>query len=308
MRILVVGGSGFVGRHLVARLATANHSVTVPTRRYTRGRNLQTLPGVTIAAADVYDDAALDQLVQGKDAVVNLIGILQGNRGKPYGSDFAHAHVDIPRRIAQSCRRHNVQRLLHVSALGADSNGPSMYLRSKGDGEAEIRKIFSSWGQPGWTFFQPSVIFGADDNFTNMFASLARWFPVIPLAGANALMQPVYVGDVVDAIERSLADPRTHGKSYPLTGPQVYTLGEIARSCAAWSGHPRPVINVPSGLARIQAFFMERLPGPVILSRDNLDSMKVASTSSTAPAPELGLVPTGLETVAPRYLAHKSYE
>lgn len=307
MRILVIGGTGFIGRHLVARLALeATHSVIVPTRRYANGRALQTLPGVTVIPADVYDETVLDELVKGSDAVVNLIGILQGNRGRPYGSDFKRAHVEIPERIAQSCRRHGVKRFVHVSALGAASDGPSMYLRSKGDGEGVIQKVFTAWGERGWTFFQPSVIFGADDKFTTMFASLARWFPVLPLAGAHTRMQPVYVGDVVDAIDHALLDRRTYGKSYPLVGPQVYTMGEIARSCAAWAGHPRPVVNVPSGLARMQAFFMENLPGPTLLSRDNLDSMKVESVSRVMPAPELGVVPTGLETVAPRYLGRGS--
>lgn len=305
MRILVIGGTGFVGRHLAAKLATAHQDVVVPTRRYVQGRRLQTLPGVTVMEGDIFDDMQLDGMMRGCDAVVNLVGILQGGRGKPYGAEFARAHVELPERVAQACRRHNVRRLLHMSALGADSNGPSMYLRSKGDGQAAVRKVFAAWGQPGVTIFQPSVIFGSDDKFTNLFAGLARWFPLIPLAGAHTRMQPVYVGDVVDAIEHALWDRRTYGKSYPLVGPQVFTLGEIARLSATWGGHPRPVINVPSVFARLQAGVMECLPGPTLMSRDNLDSMKIESVSPEPIASELGVVPTGMEAVARRYLSRK---
>ncbi|MGY6269970.1 complex I NDUFA9 subunit family protein [Achromobacter denitrificans] len=302
MRILVIGGTGFIGRHLVARLSAGQHQIIVPTRLYSRGRDLQLLPTVTLVESDVHDDATLDRLARGCDAVVNLVGILHGNSGRPYGSDFARAHVLLPQRIAQACRRQGVSRMLHISALGADSHGDSMYQRSKGDGEAAIKNEFAGWREGGWTIFRPSVVFGADDQFTNMFARIARWLPVLPLAGAHARMQPVYVGDVVAAMASALGNTRTCGKTYELGGPQVYTLGEIARLCAAWSGHPRPVVSMPMGVGRMQARLFECLPGKPLMSRDNLDSLRRDNVCTGPIAPELHVVPTGLEAVAPRYL------
>ncbi len=302
MRILVIGGTGFIGRHLVARLSAGQHQVLVPSRLYARGRDLQLLPTVTVLEADVQDDATLDRLAEGCDAVVNLAGILHGNSGRPYGSDFARVHVHLPQRLAAVCRRQGVRRMLHMSALGADSGGPSMYQRSKGDGEAAVKQEFADWNPQGWTIFRPSVVFGPDDKFTNRFARLARCLPALPLAGAGARMQPVYVGDVVKAMETALTDSHAGGKTYELGGPQVYTLGEIARLCAAWGGHPRPVLPVPMGLGRLQARLFECMPGEPLMSRDNLDSLRTDNVCAGPIAPELRVVPTGLEAVAPGYL------
>ncbi|MDQ8033731.1 NAD-dependent dehydratase [Bordetella genomosp. 1] len=303
MRILVIGGTGFIGRHLVARLSAAEHRVLVPTRAIARGRDLQVLPTVTVVQADIHDDAALDDLLRQADAVVNLVGLLHGNRGRPYGSDFARAHVRLPERIAQGCVRNGVHRMLHMSALGADPAGPSMYQRSKGDGEAAVIAAFAGAHEAAWTFFRPSVVFGPDDRFTNTFAGLARWFPFLPIAGADARMQPVYVGDVADAMMAALANNHTRGKVYELGGPQVYTLGELVRLCALWSGHPRPVIAVPMALGRLQAAVLGLLPGDPLISNDNLDSLGVPNVLSGPMAPELGLVPTALDALAPRYLS-----
>ncbi|WP_459617182.1 complex I NDUFA9 subunit family protein [Bordetella sp. 2513F-2] len=301
MRILVIGGTGFIGRHLAARLSAGQHTLLVPTRRYAHGRDLLVLPTVTLVEADVHDDLALDDLMRRCDAVVNLVGVLHGGRGRPYGSGFARAHVQLPLRIAQACRRNGVQRLLHLSALGADPQGPSMYLRSKGDGEAAVRGELIGW-QGGWTIFRPSVVFGPDDNFTNLFARLARRLPVLPLAGAQARMQPVYVGDVAAAVANALENGRTWGRTYGLCGPQVYTLGELVRLCAFWSGHRRPVCPLPMALGRLQAGFMEMLPGAPLMSRDNLASLTVDNVCAEGMAAELGVVPTALEAVAPGYL------
>jgi NADH dehydrogenase len=301
MRLLVIGGTGFIGRHLIARLAAGQHSMLVPTRRYAKGRDLLVAPAVTLIETDVHDDAALDGLVGQCDAVVNLVGVLHGGRGRPYGGGFARAHVLLPQRIAQACRRRGAGRLLHVSALGADPHGPSMYLRSKGDGEAMLRDELAGW-EGGCTIFRPSVVFGPDDNFTNLFARLARALPALPLAGAHARMQPVYVGDVAAALAGALEDSHTWGKTYELGGPQVYTLGEIARLCMAWSGHRRPMFRLPLGLARLQAGLFECLPGEPLMSRDNLDSLSVDNVCREPLAPELDLVPVAMEAVVPAYL------
>ncbi len=305
MRILVLGGTGFIGRQLVGKLCAAGHAVTVPTRSYARGRELAVFPTATVLPADIHDPDTLDRLLAGHQAVINLVGILHSRRGAPYGPDFERAHVQLPRLIAQGARRHGVARLLHVSALGASASAPSMYLRSKADGEAAIRGAYP--GAPdtlagSYTLFRPSVVFGPQDNFLNMFARLARWLPVLPLGGASSRLQPVHVDDVARAITAALTLPSAAGATYELAGPEVYTLGELVALAARASGHPRWVVPMPDAIARLQATFFEMLPGEPLLSRDNLDSLKVDNVSATGIAPELGVVPTSLSTVADKYL------
>jgi NADH dehydrogenase len=258
------------------------------------------LPTVEVVESDLSRDDTLDELLRGHDAVINLVGILQGSRGTPYGPEFARAHVELPRRIVAGCTRAGIRRYLHMSALGADPKGPSMYQRSKGDGEAAVRA-----SSLDWTIFQPSVIFGPEDRFLNTFATLARVFPAIPIGGADVRFQPVWIGDVADAFVHALDNRHTFGQAYELVGPRIYTLRELVQFAAAASGHPRPVVALPGGAARLQARLMELSPGEPLMSRDNLDSMKVdnvASRQPYAPAPELGITPTAMEAEAPRYL------
>lgn len=299
--ILVIGGAGFIGRHIVNRLVASGVRVTVPVRRRSRAGHLITLPTIDVVEANVNDDAALSGLVRGRDAVMNLVGILQGSRGDPYGPQFKAAHVDLPRRIVQACERAGVQRLLHMSALGADAQGPSMYQRSKGDGEALVRA-----SKLDWTVFQPSVVFGPEDRFLNTFAQLAVVAPVLPVVRADARFQPVYVGDVADAFVNALDSKATHRKAYELVGPRIYTLRELVEFAARASGHPRIVVGLPAAVARAQARLMELAPGEPILSRDNLDSMKrdnVASEQPYHPAKELGLTLHAMEAEAPAWLS-----
>lgn len=318
--ILVIGGSGFIGSRLVNALSLGNHFVTVPTRRRQRARHLVQLPLVDVVEANVHDDATLSRLVAGRDAVVNLVGILQGKRGQPYGPDFARAHVDLPRRIAAACAQHGVRRVVHMSALGADSSGPSMYLRSKGDGEAALKAQEGLAQSPlDLTLFRPSVVFGPEDNFLNTFASLQRVFPIVPLAGAKTRFAPVYVADVVTAFASSLVGPQardTIGQTYELCGPKVYTLAELVRLSGQWArvggGCGRAILSLPEGLGRLQALMMELAPGTPVMSRDNLDSMKVDSVCSGAMpgfVPALGVPhPESLEAIAPTYLDPKYQE
>lgn len=302
MRVLVIGGTGFIGQHLVACLIRAGYAVHVPTRRYSKGRDLLVFPRLTLFEADVHDDDALEGLLAHVDAVVNLVGVLHSKPGKPYGPQFQQAHVQLPARIAAACRKMGVKRLLHVSALGADASGPSGYQRSKAAGEAAVKAEFSSYPEGAYTIFRPAVVFGREDNFMNLFAKLARWLPVIPLAGASARMQPVYVRDVCAAMVNALQNSRTHGKTYAVAGVSQYTLAELVRLAAMWSGRPRRVWPMPRFVGYMQALVFEMLPGEPVMSRDNLDSLRVDNVSSEPMAPELGVVPTPLESVAPSYL------
>jgi uncharacterized protein YbjT (DUF2867 family) len=302
--VLVAGGSGFIGSHVVAHLASNGQRVIVPTRHPERASHLKVMPTVEVVLADLHDDATVARLVRKVDAVVNLVGILHSRpatNGAPYGPDFARAHVELPRRLVAACAAQGVGRFVHVSALGADASGPSMYQRSKAAGEA------AALSEPSvaTTIFRPSVVFGEDDNFLNLFASLQKRFPVMPLAGANARFQPVYVQDVARAIVTALNDTRLAGRVIELAGPKVYTLRELVELAGRCSGHPRPVIPLSDGLGRLQAWFMEHLPGGPLMSRDNLDSMKVDNVASGPIAPELNLALVPLEAIAPRYLGRR---
>ena len=303
VKVVVFGGTGFIGSHLVARLVQEGVSVTVATRRAVHAQHLVFLPGVSIVEANIHDDAALARLVVGVDAAINLVGVLHSRRGTPYGPEFKKAHVDLPRRIVDACAVAGVPRYLHMSALGAAVDGPSMYQRSKAAGEEAAR----AHPEVAATIFRPSVVFGPGDNFLNMFARLQSKLPFMPLASAEADFQPVYVGDVADAFVHALGDPKTRHLVFQLGGPQIYTLADLVRLAGKYSGHVRPVFALPEALGRLQAFIFEMLPGTPMMTRDNLDSMKVdnvldpAIQESTAAA--LGLTPVALEAVAPRYLS-----
>jgi NADH dehydrogenase len=295
---LLIGGSGFLGSHVAHRLAAQGHRITVPTRRRERARHLLVLPTVEVVETDVHDAAALAALVAGRDAVINLVGVLHSRYGLPWGPDFARAHVELPQKIAAACARAGVRRLIHVSALNADPKGPSQYLRSKGEGEAILRAAGAALDL---TLFRPSVIFGPEDAFLNLFARLQRVAPVMPLGNPQARFQPVYVGDVAQAIVASLGRRDAFGEAYCCCGPQVYTLEELVRYAGELAGCRRPVIRLPEALARLQAGVLELLPNP-LLSVDNLDSMDVDSVCpGRAPLP-FGLRPTPLEAIAPAYL------
>lgn len=303
--ILVLGGSGFIGAHLITQLVADGRHVIVPSRRYARVKPLTVLPTVDIVVTDIHQDGVLDALVRRADAVINLVGVLHSRRGggaAGYGPAFARAHVDLPQRVAEACRRQGVRRLLHMSALGADAAAPSMYLRSKAAGEALLR----AHSELDLTLFRPSVVFGPGDAFLNLFAQLQRWFPLLPMGGTEARFQPIYVDDVARAMFNALDNPLTFGKTYSLAGPDVYTLRQLVQLAGRYSGHARPVIGLPPALARLQALMLEWAPGGPLMSRDNLDSMKVANTADGPLAAELNVQPVSLETIAPYYLGRAS--
>lgn len=306
MNILVLGGSGFVGHALLEALQRAGHRATVPTRSSRQARDLGPLPAVTVVRGDVIRDAGLlESLLPGHDAVVNLIARLQGK-----AADFEALHTHWPHRLAGACVAAGVPRLLHVSALGVAhgdvDSAPSLYLRSKARGELTLQTV------PGLaaTVLRPSVIFGAHDRLTNLFAGLQRISPLMPLAGASARFQPVWVGDVAAALLACLQDDETIGRTYELAGPDVLTLAELVRLCGRVAGVPRPILPLPGPLATLQALAMECLPGEPLMSRDNLASMRVANVASgQLPGLEaLGLRAHSLASVLPGYLAPDAAE
>lgn len=301
--ILVVGGSGFIGRHLVAALAAQGLKVTVPSRRRERAKHLILLPTVDVVEADVLAPGALERLLHGKQAVINLVGTLHSRRGRrdergpnDYGPDFARVHVELPQAIVAACRARGVKRLLHVSALGASASAPSEYLRSKAIGEQAVLAA----DDLEVTVFRPSVVFGPEDRFLNQFALLSRLTPILAIPCADARFQPVYVGDVALALVRALDDPDTHGKAYELCGPQQYSLRELVELVCRITGRRRIVIGLPDRLSYLQAAILEKLPGK-LLTRDNYRSMQVPNVCS-GQFP-FGIQPQPLEGAAPAWLA-----
>jgi uncharacterized protein YbjT (DUF2867 family) len=294
-RVLLVGGSGFLGMHVARRLAARGVQVLVPTRRRERAKHLILLPTVEVVEANVHDDATLASLCAGKDAVVSLVGILKGGNGQPYGPGFARAHVELPARIGQAVRAARVPHLVHVSALKASADAPSGYLRSKAVGEAALLVTF-----PEATIFRPSVIFGQGDSFLNMFAHLLKLTPIVPLAAPDARFQPVWVGNVADAIVEAVLRPEAAGKTWCLCGPRTYTLRQLVEYVGVVTRRHRLVIGLSPALSWLQALALEMVGGP--MTRDNLLSMKVPSVCDAGSELPFGLEPVALETVAPTYL------
>lgn len=293
--VCIIGGSGFLGSHIVQRLAAQGIQVRVPTRRRERAKHLIVLPTVDVVNADVHDPRALARLVSGTDAVISLAGILHERRA----GDFARVHAELPRKIVDACRDKAVPRLLHVSALKAAHDAPSAYLRSKAGGEQQIRVAQASGIRT--TVFRPSVIFGRGDGFLTLFARLAQWLPVIALASPGARFQPVFVEDVTQALVASLEDAQTHDRSFDLRGPQVYTLLQLVEYVCSVLDLERPVIPLNDRFSYLQAWVMEKLPVK-LMTRDNLLSMQ-ADNVCDCPFPAVfGLEPTPLEAVAPLYL------
>ncbi|MFM2399219.1 MAG: hypothetical protein RL341_1376 [Pseudomonadota bacterium] len=297
-KILVVGGSGFIGRHVVAKLITAGYQVTVPTRHRERAGHLIMHPTIDVIQANVHEPAVLANLVAGQDAVINLVGVLHSKTGSPYGPEFAKSHVELPRSIIAAMQAAKVRRLLHMSALGASADGPSMYARSKAAGELLVRQSALAF-----TIFQPSVVFGPEDKFLNTFGRMAKLLPLFPLAGASTKLQPIYVEDVAQAFVNALVNDATIGNTYELAGPHAYTLKELVQFASlAATGKMRPVLPLPLGIGKLQAALFELLPGEPVISRDNVDSLKADNVATRDLDPELGITLTPMEPIAMQYL------
>ena len=302
-KVLVLGGTGFVGRHVCEKLARLNIRVTVPTRRRSNAYNVQSLPMLDVLEVDIHDPAALAALVAGHDAVVNLVAVLHGDEAA-----FERAHVELPKKLATACQQTGVTRLVHISALGAALDAPSMYQRSKARGEAALQAAGLDL-----TILRPSVIFGADDKFLNLFAKLQAVFPVMPLAGAATRFQPVWVEDVAQAVVNSLSQ-HTDSKNQIVEtcGPDVLTLKELVQLSAIAAGinhsRGRPVIALSPFLGKLQASAMRLLPGEPLISQDNLDSMRVdnVGTGKLPNLQTLGITPSALAAIVPTYLGNSS--
>lgn len=290
--ICVIGGSGFVGRHLCQQLAARGYRVRVPTRERESAKALTLLPTVELVVADVHKPDALAATVTGCDAVINLVGVLHDAGG---ARGFQAAHVELANKVVAACRAGGIRRLLQMSALAAAPDAPSAYLRSKGEAE---RIVLGSGLDV--TVFRPSVIFGPEDSFLNLFAGLARMLPVLALARPDARFQPVYVGDVAAAFVHALTDITSCGCRYDLCGPQRYTLRELVAWVGRTIGCPRPIIGLNRTLSYCQAFAMELLPVK-LMTRDNVRSMEVDSVCDCAFP--FGIRPQALETLAPAWLA-----
>lgn len=296
--ICVLGGSGFVGSAVVAKLDAAGYSVKVLTRRREAAKHLILLPNVQVVECDVLDYQALNSALRGSYAVINLIGILhQSRRGS-----FNTMHHQLPSQVAKICADLGIKRLVHMSSLGASKTAPSQYLQSKSAGETALLALQEKLNV---TIFKPSIIFGRGDSFINLFATLIKLMPAILLAKPNAKFQPVWVEDVASCVVASVENTKTYGKTYELAGPKVYTFRALVQIIMDTLRIQRPIIGLNDSLSYVQAFMMEILPGH-LMSRDNVKSMEVDSVSAESFPSIFNVTPTALEAVIPEYLVNQT--
>lgn len=298
-RIVILGGTGFVGCHIVPRLHADGHAIEILSRNREKHRDLAVLPRASVVTADVYDGDVLRHHLAGADAAINLVGILN-ERGSD-GSGFRKAHVELTGTLIDACRAAGVPRLLQMSALRA-GEGESAYLKTRGEAEAKVKAA-----PLAWTIFRPSVIFGPGDGLFFRFASLLRIAPVLPLARPHAKFAPVYVGDVAEAFARAIAHKHSAGHVYELFGPRTIELVELVRWTARMIGKRRWIVPLPDALGVVQAFAGEWLPGKPI-SRDNFRSLKLDSIGTVDGLAALGIVATPMDVVMPRLLSGDSWQ
>jgi NADH dehydrogenase len=295
LKLVILGGTGFVGRHLVARLAADGHAVTLLSRNLACHENRMLPPGVELREMDVYDPTALRQAFTGCDAVVNLVGIL--NEHGDSGRGFRRAHVELTKLVIAAMQLAGVRRLLQMSSLNA-GRGQSHYLKSRGEAEAAVKASGLDF-----SIFEPSVIFGHGDGLFCRFAQLLKIAPVLPLARANAKFAPVYVGDVTEAFVRALGNRRSHGEVYELYGPDVFTLAQIVQMTAKARGLSRLVVPLPDLLGRLQGLVFDFVPGKPF-SSDNFRSLLTDSVGGIDGLHRLGITPTRVAAKLPEILGH----
>jgi NADH dehydrogenase len=295
----VFGGSGFIGRYIVQRLAKRGWLVRVAVRRPDEALFLKPMGDVgqiTPVAANLRHQGSVEAAVAGADAVVNLVGLLyQSGRQR-----FDAIHVEGARRAAEAAHRAGATRFLHISAIGADPASPAAYGRTKAAGEQAVLAAF-----PDATIFRPSIVFGPEDSFFNRFAEMARLLPVLPLVGGGRTrFQPVYVGDVADAAMAALESAAARGRTYELGGPRIYSFRELMEILLKEIQRRRLLLPLPFALASLQAAFMELLPVPP-LTRDQVRLLKRDNVVSPGMPglKDLGVEPTALELIIPTYLA-----
>jgi len=293
----VFGGSGFIGRYVVKRLAAQGYVIRVAGRDTERAKDLMTT-GRVAQVVPLYvslgNEATIQRAVEGADVVINLVGIL--TESKP--GDFQRIQGDGPARIAAAAAAAGVKHMVQISAIGADAASPSAYAKSKAQGEAAVRAAL-----PGATILRPSIVFGAEDKFFNRFGAMAMMLPIMPVIHGATRFQPVYVGDVADAIAAAVSRPDAAGRTYELGGPRTYSFRELLAYILHETRRHRFLWDVPLGLARLQARLGELVPGKpftrdqlIMLAKDNV------ATAGTPGLAELGITPTPLELVVPEYL------
>lgn len=293
-RIALIGGSGFVGRHLTRQLHNNGYACRVITRHAHRHRDLQ--PVAQLVETNPFDKQALTASLADCHAVVHLVGILNAERKQ----DFRRVHVELVENVVTACHAAGVKRFLHMSALNADqASGSSQYLRSKGEGENRAHTL----GRPQMavTSFRPSVIFGPDDSFLNRFAQLLRIPGPLPLACPDAQMSPTYVGDVAQAFVNAVEDPTTFGQRYDLCGPRSYTLKQLVRFIADQTGRRKLIIGLPDWASRLQAAILQFAPGKPF-TPDNYQSLQTPSVCKQNGFAQLGIEPISLENAGKRFL------
>lgn len=291
-QLVVLGGTGFLGRYLVPRLAQDGHRITLLSRNREKRRAFNVIPGVEVRSIDVYDANALRHALQGADAAIMLIGILN-----PSGRyTFQETHVELPRRLAAACHAAGVARLHLMSALKA-GQGLSQYLKTRGEAEAAVRHSGLDW-----TIYQSSVMFGVDDGLVSRFARLMRTMPILPLARSASRMAPTFAGDVAEAIARCVRqDALSLDRSFELYGPEILTLGEIVRKIRDAAGLRTRIVDLPDSLGRVQAQLAEYLPGKPF-SRDNFLSLRTDSVGKHNGYATLGITPQALTPWLPTLL------
>lgn len=300
MRIVLLGATGFVGRHLLPELASAGHQCLVLGRYLPGCRNLALVPGVELRQVDVHDSEVLQEQFKGAHAVVNMVGIL--NESGRNGKGFHRVHVELTEKVIAACRATGVHRLLQLSALNA-GKGDSHYLRSKGQAEDLVRQAKDLDS----TIVQPSVIFGTDDAFFNRFASLLRLLPVLPLACPQARLQPVWVGDLVRAMTIALEDSEFVGSTLVMVGPSEYSLQQLVEWTARTTGLKRRILGLPDAVSRVQGWLMDFVPGKPF-SSDNYRSLQVDNTSTENSLWRFGIRPRALESIVPGYLGNSIHQ